>query len=79
MCDICMRYPCHPRCPNYEPQKAKYYCSICDEGIYDGEEYIENNNGDYRHYECFDTIRDLVEWLGYEVKMMENDDSYYND
>ena len=28
-------------CPNYEPPKAFHYCSICSEGIYNGEKYIE--------------------------------------
>ncbi len=44
---------------------------ICGEGIYDGEEYIENQNGEYRHYECFYGMKDLLEWLGYNIKTME--------
>lgn len=48
-------------------EKASY-CSSCGDGIYDGEEYIENLNGEYRHYECFHGMRELLEWLGYEVK-----------
>lgn len=54
MCSICGQTPCVARCPNYTPKKAKHYCSICEEGILDGEEYIENDNGEYRHYDCFD-------------------------
>lgn len=65
-------YSCPPRCPNYKPPKAAHYCSVCGEGIYEGEEYIENDNGDMRHYECFYGMRDLLEWLGYKVKHMEN-------
>ena len=61
----------HPGCPNYEPPKTNHYCSICHEEIYDGEEYIVNDDGDYRHYDCFYGIRDLLEWLGYNVKTME--------
>lgn len=68
MCSICHQTPCDSRCPNYMPPKAAYYCSICGEGIYEGEEYIENNDGDYRHYDCFYGMRDLLEWLGYEIK-----------
>ncbi len=60
------------RCPNYIPPKASHYCSICDDGIYGGEEYIENDYGEYRHYDCFYGIRELLEWLGYEVKTMED-------
>lgn len=71
MCSICRQSPCHPRCPNYAPPKASHYCSFCGEGILDGEEYIENIDGEYRHYDCFNSTRALVEWLGCEVKIME--------
>ena len=54
MCSICGQTPCAARCPNYTPKNAKHYCSICEEGILDGEEYIENDNGEYRHYDCLD-------------------------
>ena len=54
MCSICWQTPCAARCPNYIPKKAKHYCSICGESILDEEEYIENDNGEYRHYDCFD-------------------------
>ena len=69
-----MSNPCIPRCPNYEPPKVSHYCSICDEGIYSGEEYIENQDGEYIHYECVQGIRQLLEWFGYEIKTMENFD-----
>ena len=71
MCQLCRSYPCNFRCPNYVSPKATNYCSICNEGIYDGEEYIENDRGKYAHWECFDRDRDLVKWLGYEIKTME--------
>lgn len=71
MCSVCHHSPCDSRCPNYIPPKATHYCSICGEGIYEGEEYIENDAGDYRHYDCFYGMRDLLEWLGYEIKTME--------
>ena len=72
MCYICLQNPCPPQCPNYEPKNARLYCSFCDEGIYDGEEYIENHDGEYRHYDCFDSMRDLLKWLGYEIMTMED-------
>lgn len=72
LCSICNQNPCHPRCPNYSnPEKAIHYCSVCGEGIYKGEEYIRNDDGEYRHWECFYGMRDLLEWLGYEIKTME--------
>ena len=73
MCEICRSYSCRTRCPNYIPPKAKYYCSICNEGIYEGEEYIENLYGEYAHWECVDYGRDLAKWLGFEIKTMEED------
>lgn len=71
MCEYCHQSKCPPRCPNYIPPKARHYCCICGEGIYDSEEYIKNDNGEFRHYDCFYGMRDLLEWLGYEIKTME--------
>lgn len=71
-CEECV-CPCSPRCPYYNLPKAIRHCSICGEGIYDGEEYIENDYGDFRHFECFSGMRDLLQWLGYDVKTMEDE------
>lgn len=72
ICSICGQTPCNSRCPNYKPPMTDHYCSACGEGIYDGEEYIENENGEYRHYDCLCGMRDLLEWLGYEIKTMKD-------
>lgn len=72
-----MRTICPTSCPNYIPQKSAYYCSTCGESILTGEEYIKNEDGEYRHIDCFCGMRDLLEWLGYEVKTME--DTYERD
>ena len=73
-CNYCLRdYGHNPRCPLYKDKKSYHYCSICGDGILEGEEYIENENGEYRHWECFDGMRDLLEWLGYEIKTMEDE------
>lgn len=72
MCRLCLRNPCVKSCPNYIPKKAKYYCSLCGDGIYDGEKYIKNIDGEYRHYDCFQGMRELLEWLGYEIMTMED-------
>lgn len=72
MCETCGRSVGHDcRCPNYTPPKAVHYCSACGDGIYAGEEYIENLDGEYRHYNCFYGMKDLLEWFGYKVKTME--------
>lgn len=63
---------CSPRCPNYTPKKISHYCSICGEGIFEGDEYIENDDGEYVHYDCIQGARWLLEWLGYKVKNMED-------
>ena len=74
MCELCLRTPCHPRCPNFIPPKAKYYCSICGEGIYRGEKYIENLNGDLAHWDCINGMYDLTDFMDIEIKEMENSD-----
>lgn len=71
-CEICNGLIKHnPRCPNYTPPEANHYCSVCGEGIYSGEEYIMNDDNEYRHFDCFYGMRDLLEWLGYGIKTME--------
>lgn len=74
-CDICGRIGGHhSMCPNYTPPKASRYCSICDNGIYDGEEYIENLDGEYAHYDCITDLsyRSMIEWLSGEIRTMED-------
>ena len=66
----------HLRCPLYVPPKASHYCSACGQGIYSGEEYIVNDEGEYRHYDCFYGARDLLDWLGCEIKTMEDGVNY---
>jgi len=71
MCQYCKQLICPLGCPNYEPLKPKHYCRICGGGIYCGEEYIENEDGEFIHYECINGTRDLVKWLGGEIKTMK--------
>ena len=73
-CEYCHGERYHlVQCPNFVSPKVTHYCSICNEGIYDGEEYIENDFGEYAHWECVDYGRDLVRFLGYEIKTMEEE------
>ena len=76
MCQYCHQSICPPRCPNFVSPRANLYCSVCGEGIYEGEEYIENEEGDYRHFDCFYGMKDLLEWLGYKIKTMEDSVNY---
>ena len=71
MCDICRHDPCVSQCPNYVPPRANCYCDVCGQGIYEGEEYIVNDEGKYMHFECVQGIRNLLEWLGYDVRYMD--------
>lgn len=71
-CEYCLRNIGHDsRCPNYSHPKPSHYCSVCGEGIYEGQEYIENDDGEYRHFDCFYGLRELLEWIGYDIKIME--------
>lgn len=73
MCEICLSYPqCLPQCPNNTIIKSSHYCSFCGDGIKDDEEYIENIHGEYVHYDCIQGIKWLLEWLGYDIKNMED-------
>ena len=74
-CKYCHQYGNHhPQCPLYEPPKASHYCSICNEGIYNGEEYIVNDEDEYAHWDCVCYGRDLLKFLGYEVKEMNEEE-----
>lgn len=39
MCDICMKSPCDPRCPNAPEPPVVFICSGCGDPIYDGDDY----------------------------------------
>lgn len=71
MCNICLKNPCDYRCPNYSPTHTSIYCCECGEEILIGDQYIENDNGEYKHFDCVCGICDLLNWLGYEIKNME--------
>ena len=72
ICDVCGRINGHlSRCPEHEEIKPNHYCSICNEGIYDGEEYIENDTSEYAHWECIDGKFSMAEWLKIRIKVMD--------
>ena len=72
-CEYCLRDFGHStRCPNYVPPKANHYCSICNDGIYDGESYIVNDSGDLCHKDCFYRLHNSEDWIGYAVRTMED-------
>lgn len=76
MCEICRQFPCHPRCPNYSTPQPRIICCYCDEGIYQGERYLDNEQGEYIHEDCIGCAGYdwLINWLGFEYKTEENDE-----
>lgn len=38
MCAECRQTPCHPSCPNYEPEQI-YTCDECENPIYESDTY----------------------------------------
>ena len=76
-CDVCGRINGHhPKCPEYDRRVSKrtLECCVCGEDISINDEYITNDDGDSRHIECYTGMRELLSWLGYEVKIMEEKD-----
>lgn len=74
-CSFCLRDDGHDfLCPYYEPPKPRFFCAICKDGILNGEEYVQNQNGNYAHWDCAWVGRELVKFLGIEVKVMEEND-----
>lgn len=47
-----------------------YYCSICGKPIQRSEEYLVNSKEECIHFACIESLRQLLRWLGYEVKEM---------
>ena len=37
ICDVCMKSPCDPRCPNAPDPKPVFICSGCGDDILDGD------------------------------------------
>lgn len=71
-CEYCHgQWSHHTACPLYKEPKYSHYCSVCEEGISNGEEYIINEDEEYAHYDCINYGRDMAKFLGYEIKQME--------
>lgn len=77
MCDVCLRTPCDPRCPNAPEPPAVYTCKYCGEPITDGETYFELD-GDHWHDECFqdNAVGILLETCGATKGIAERSDDY---
>lgn len=65
MCEVCLTSPCNPRCPNAPEPEMIYICVSCGEGIEEGEDFFELDDG-YYHEDCFrdDAVRILCDDYG---------------
>lgn len=74
MCDICMQSPCVFGCPN-AALNIIFDCSLCDDGIISGEEYLDIDGKKY-HLTCLEelTIYELAETFGYDVHTATKED-----
>lgn len=45
MCSLCLRIPCDRRCPNAIEPKPVMICSVCNEGIFEGNRFYDSNKG----------------------------------
>lgn len=54
-------------------EKCKHYCSICSYEIVDGEDYIENHEDKFAHWDCIHSCRQLLEWFGKRIRIMEDE------
>ena len=68
-CEYCLRYCEHDRrCPNYTPIDTGVVCDICGEIIEYGDEYVENEMGEYAHLDCVDKGRDMANFLEKSIR-----------
>lgn len=65
MCSMCMRTPCHPRCPNAPEPEHIHECEFCDEGITAGDDFVEIG-GKYYHKDCLG-VDELLEIFEIDV------------
>lgn len=60
MCEICLKAPCDPRCPNAPGPKPVFICSGCGNEIYDGDDYW-NIMGEQFCENCIDDAKGTAE------------------
>lgn len=76
-CEYCGRDSGHAeRCPLHEDRKSNYICCYCKEGIFNGDEFIVNSEGEYLHRDCILGYDFLINWLGYDFKEMGKEGYY---
>lgn len=75
MCSVCLQNPCDSRCPNAPEPKPVCLCSECNEGIYEGDKYLEGVNGPVCTTCLSDmTTTEIIELCGEELSAAERSD-----
>ena len=59
MCDVCLKSPCDPRCPNAPEPPIVFVCSGCGEFIREGDCYWDIMGEQYCE-ECIDDAREVA-------------------
>lgn len=78
MCDICRQTPCHPMCPNAEDPEPVLTCSVCGEGLHEGDEYYDGPEGAV----CPSCLHDMdgvevLQLIGESMKTVERETVTY--
>lgn len=78
MCEICRSSPCLALCPNAPEPPRVHTCDRCGEGIYAGDKFLKEPDGDIICECCLDnmTTDDLLKELGLSLEVAEEDDGY---
>lgn len=61
MCDVCLKIPCDPRCPNAPDPPRVYVCSGCGDDILDGDDYWDIM-GEQWCEDCIEDSRKVAEY-----------------
>lgn len=73
-CEYCNWTSGHPSsCPNADEPISYGKCELCGEDIYEGDEYVENDNGKFIHLDCPSALY-MAKFLGYDIKIMRGED-----
>ena len=56
--------------PKLYSSQSEALLLLCSEGIYQGECYLDNQNGEYVHMDCIPDTDWLINWFGFNVEEM---------
>ena len=71
MCNFCRHSHCSSGCPNSDEPAELYRCEVCEEPIYEGDEYIDYG-GTMICADCSTlSVRDCLSHFNYSMKIAE--------